>query len=241
LLIPTLKNTKNKITLWGLNVDTIKISPEELERLQPTKEYYIESEIPAGGKGYALAKRIFDIVLSVIGLIIIFPFALILSIIICIDSKGGPLYIQDRLGRDGKTFHLIKFRTMVSDAESEGAKWAEENDPRCTKIGRILRKCRIDEVPQLLNILSGDMSFVGPRPEREIFYDQFETYIHGFRNRLSVIPGLTGLAQTSGGYDLTPEEKIVYDMEYIKTRSFWLDIKLMFRTVKLVFTHEGAR
>ena len=106
---------------------------------------------------------------------------------------------------------------------------------------QFLRKTRLDELPQLINIFKGDMSIVGPRPERAYFYDQFDTYIHGFRNRMAVRPGLTGWAQVNGGYDLRPEEKIVYDMEYINNMSVKMDIVCMFKTIKLVFTHEGAR
>ena len=108
-------------------------------------------------------------------------------------------------------------------------------------MGKIIRKIRLDELPQLINILKGNMSFVGPRPEREIFYDEFEKYIPGFRNRLQVLPGLTGWAQVNGGYDLGPKEKLEYDMEYIQNRSLILDIKCIFKTFKVVFTHEGAR
>jgi lipopolysaccharide/colanic/teichoic acid biosynthesis glycosyltransferase len=130
---------------------------------------------------------------------------------------------------------------MYIDAESKGPQWADKDDWRCTRVGRILRKVRLDELPQLWNILRGDMSFVGPRPEREYFYDLFETYIPGFRNRMAVKPGLTGWAQVNGGYDLGPEEKIVYDMEYIANQSLLFDMKCIFKTVKLVFSHEGAR
>ena len=131
---------------------------------------------------------------------------------------------------------------MTMDAESEGAQWSlGEDDERIFPLGHILRKCRADELPQFWCILKGDMSLVGPRPERECFYDEFETYIHGFRERLKVKPGLTGLAQVNGGYDLKPEEKIVYDVEYIKTRSMCLDIKLVFQTVTVVFGHKGAK
>ena len=105
----------------------------------------------------------------------------------------------------------------------------------------MLRKTRLDELPQLWNILIGDMSFVGPRPERAYFYREFEKYIHGFRYRLLVVPGLTGLAQVNGGYDLKPEEKILYDMRYIESRSIGVDLLCVFKTIRLVFTHEGAR
>ena len=130
---------------------------------------------------------------------------------------------------------------MHQNAEQNGPQWAQVRDQRCTRLGQILRASRIDELPQLWNIFKGEMSFVGPRPERPCFYEEFETYIHGFSKRLQVRPGLTGLAQINGGYDLKPEEKIVYDMQYIKTRSIKLDLKCIFGTIKLVFTHKGAR
>ena len=137
---------------------------------------------------------------------------------------------------------LYKFRSMKVNAEKDGvARLAGENDSRITKVGHFIRACRIDELPQLINVLRGDMSLVGPRPERAYFYDKFEETIPGFRNRLRVTPGLTGLAQVNGGYDLRPEQKIVWDMEYIRTQSFCTDLLCLLKTVKLIFTHEGAR
>ena len=130
---------------------------------------------------------------------------------------------------------------MRLDAEKNGPQWADKDDPRCTRLGRILRKSRLDEIPQLWNILKGEMSFVGPRPERQCFYEEVETYTHGFSKRLLVKPGLTGYAQVNGGYELKPEEKIVYDIEYIHKQSVLMDLWCIFKTVKLVFTHEGAR
>jgi lipopolysaccharide/colanic/teichoic acid biosynthesis glycosyltransferase len=136
---------------------------------------------------------------------------------------------------------MYKFRSMYMDAEKYGPQWAERIDWRCTRVGRFLRKTRLDELPQIWNILRGEMSIVGPRPERAYFYEQFGTYIHGFHNRLVVKPGLTGWAQINGGYDLKPEEKIFFDMEYIEKQSLALDLECILRTVKLIFTHEGAR
>lgn len=130
---------------------------------------------------------------------------------------------------------------MRIDAEADGPRWASKEDDRLTRVGRLIRKTRLDELPQLLNILTGHMSLVGPRPERKIFYDQFETYIHGFHQRLMVKPGLTGLAQVNGGYDLLPEEKILLDVEYMKNQSLVLDIQLILKTVVIVFNHHGAR
>ena len=206
-----------------------------------SKSYLVPKEIPNGGNVYKAIKRVLDFICSLLACIILFIPMLVIAIIIKCDSKGSVIYKQERLGKNGKKFNIYKFRTMRMDAEENGPQWALKNDDRCTKVGQKLRNCRLDELPQLLNILKGNMSFVGPRPERECFYEEFETYIHGFKNRLAVTPGLTGMAQVNGGYDLGPEEKIVYDMEYIKKQSLWLDIKLVFKTVKLVFTHEGAR
>ncbi len=206
-----------------------------------SKNYMVPKETPNGGKLYKVVKRILDFICSLLACIVLVLPMIVIAIIIKCDSKGPVIYKQERLGINGKKFNIYKFRTMRNDAEADGPQWAQRNDERCTRIGRKLRNCRLDELPQFINILKGNMSFVGPRPERECFYEEFETYIHGFKNRLAVTPGLTGMAQVNGGYDLEPEEKIVYDMEYIKTQSLWVDIKLVFKTVKLVFTHEGAR
>lgn len=211
------------------------------ESMAEKKEYNIEKVIPKKKPVYSAVKRLFDIVGSLILGVILFPVMLILAVMIKIDSPGGVLFIQERMGKNGKIFKMVKFRTMRIDAETDGPQWAKTNDDRCTKLGRKLRKCRLDELPQLWNIFIGKMSFVGPRPERPYFYEKFEEYIHGFSNRLAVTPGLTGLAQVNGGYNLSPEEKVVIDMEYIKTRGLWLDIKILFRTFRLIFTHEGAR
>ena len=202
---------------------------------------YIPLPVIRKQRMYHAIKRGFDIVISLAGLLILLlPMALI-AMGIVLDSPGGPIFKQERLGKNGKPFMIYKFRSMQLDAEANGPQWAEREDKRCTRLGVFLRKSRLDELPQLYNILRGDMSFVGPRSEREFFYDQFESYIVGFSNRLMVVPGLTGYAQVNGGYDLAPEEKIIYDMEYIQNQSVWMDIKCIVKTVALVFTHEGAR
>lgn len=195
-----------------------------------------------GGNGfYLFIKRVFDIAASItIGAILLLPM-FIICILIRIDSPGAAIFKQERLGKDGKPFTILKFRSMRIDAESNGPQWATKDDDRCTKLGLTLRKFRLDELPQLWNILTGEMSFVGPRPERACFYEEFEKYIPEFHERLLVKPGLTGHAQVNGGYDLKPEEKIIYDLEYIRNRSITLDIKCLFKTLKLIFTHDGAR
>ena len=203
--------------------------------------YFIENVTPQSGQVYLAVKRLIDVLFSLmVGVVLLLPM-LVIALLIRLDSPGKALFWQERLGKGGKPFMICKFRTMRTDAEVGGPQWAAADDERCTRLGRVLRKCRLDELPQVWNILKGDMSLVGPRPERACFYEEFETYIHGFHHRLAVTPGLTGLAQVNGGYDLRPEEKILYDMEYIRTRSLWLDLKCVIKTVKLIFTHEGAR
>ena len=192
-------------------------------------------------KAYLILKRGFDIIASFILVLILLVPMLIIAIIIRLDSKGPALFRQERLGKGGKPFTMLKFRTMHIDAEKDGPKWADPEDMRCTKLGRALRRSRLDELPQLFNIFIGNMSFVGPRPERKCFYEEFDKYIPEFKNRLAVTPGLTGLAQVNGGYELKPEEKIVYDEYYIAHMSIKMDITCMVKTFRLLFTHEGAR
>lgn len=191
---------------------------------------------------YSFVKRAFDIVACSFALLICLVPMLIVALAIKLTSKGPVFYSQDRLGLNGKTIKVVKFRSMVADAEKDGAKWSDgDSDSRITKVGAFLRKTRIDELPQLWSCVIGDMSLIGPRPERAIFYDAFEEHVHGFKQRLKVKPGITGLAQISGGYDLRPEEKIVYDIEYIKNRSLLMEIKILFKTVAVIFSHEGAK
>ncbi len=191
---------------------------------------------------YSFAKRLFDIAASLIASILLIIPMCIIAVFVKLDSKGPVFYKQERLRENNKSFKLVKFRSMRQDAEKHGAMWAQEDDDRCTRVGTILRKFRLDELPQIpFNILMGDLSIVGPRPERECFYEEFATYIDGFEQRLYVKPGLTGLAQISGGYDLKPEEKIIYDLEYIENRSILYDLKIIFKTILIVFNHEGAR
>lgn len=227
-----------------MNSENVKANEEVIMPFEDTQqEYYIEDLGKIKRKlFYSFFKRFFDFILSLVAIIILFIPMIIVGILVKITSKGPILYKQERLGKNGKPFKLVKFRSMRVDAEANGAQWSQgDNDPRITKFGRIMRKTRIDELPQLFTILTGKMSIVGPRPEREVFYNEFEKYIHGFNQRLKVKPGLTGLAQVSGGYDLKPEEKIVYDIKYIKKRSLWLDFKIIIKTVVVIFTHKGAK
>ena len=186
-------------------------------------------------------QRVLDIVLSVIGILIGIPLMIVFGILIKVEDNGPITYKQERLGKGGKKFYIYKLRSMRTDAEKFGAQWAEKDDPRITKVGKFIRKTRIDEIPQLFNILKGDMSIIGPRPERPSFTEEFNQEIPGFINRLAVKPGLTGWAQVNGGYEITPEEKLKEDIFYIKNRSILLDLKILFKTVKVVLTGDGAR
>lgn len=208
-----------------------------LEEALPEKE-----TVQIGGnRGYLLMKRIFDILGAAFASILMLIPMVIIAVLIRVDSEGPALFRQERLGENGKPFMMYKFRSMHLDAEANGPQWAKKNDDRCTKLGKFLRMSRLDELPQLVNILKGEMSFVGPRPERACFYDEFEKYIPNFRDRLLVRPGLTGYAQVNGGYELLPEEKIVYDMEYISKRSLRVDFECILKTFKVVLFHDGAR
>ncbi|WP_416390344.1 exopolysaccharide biosynthesis polyprenyl glycosylphosphotransferase [Romboutsia sedimentorum] len=194
-----------------------------------------------GSMFFNLYQRLLDIVLSLIGLVIGLPIIVIFGILIKIEDNGPITYKQERMGKGGSRFDIYKLRSMRTDAEKFGAQWATKDDPRITKVGNFIRKTRIDELPQLFNILKGDMSVIGPRPERPSFTEEFNNDIPGFINRLAIKPGLTGWAQVNGGYDINPKEKLIEDMYYIKNRSILLDFKILFKTVKVVLTGDGAR
>lgn len=190
-------------------------------------------------------KRIEDILAAIILLLGLSPIILFTACLIKIDSKGPLIYSQERLGRRKKPYKVHKFRSMRSDAEKNtGPVWAKKDDDRVTRIGHFIRKWRIDEIPQLWNVLRGDMSLVGPRPEREFFINQLEEKIPYYSERFSVKPGLTGWAQVCYGYGDSVEdavEKLNYDLFYIKNMSVFMDIVIIFRTVKTVIFGVGAR
>ena len=203
---------------------------------EQAEEYYVSLEHFETKTAYEAIKRCFDIIFSFLALLVLIVPMCFVAIAVKCTSKGAVLYVQERLGKNGKPFKIVKFRSMVDDAEKNGVQWCDEEDPRITTLGKYLRRYHIDELPQLWTILVGDMSFIGPRPERALYYDAFETYIHGFRERLKVKPGLTGLAQVSGGSLMRPEEKIMYDIDYIKKRSLLLDFSILCNTVITVIT-----
>ena len=194
---------------------------------------------------YAFVKRIFDCVAAVLGTIILSPLLLLTAILVKLTSKGPALYFQARVGQDGHHFEMYKFRTMKVDAENDtGPVWAAANDTRLTPVGGFLRKTHIDELPQLLNIIKGEMSLIGPRPERPVFVEKFMEEIPNYEKRLAVKPGITGLAQVWHRYDETIEDvkkKLKYDLLYIRRMCFWADFSILLRTVRVVVTGEGAR
>lgn len=189
--------------------------------------------------------RIMGLVLASVVTVLVSPVLLLLALLIKLDSRGPAIYRQTRVGRFGRPFEILKFRSMGTDAEQDsGPVWAQEKDPRVTRMGRILRKLRLDELPQLLNILKGEMSFVGPRPERPHFIDQLKHQIPFYDLRHSVRPGITGWAQVSMRYGATVEdsqEKLEYDLFYIQNLSFSFDLLILFQTVKIVMFGRGAR
>lgn len=189
-----------------------------------------------------IAKRFIDIVSSILLLIITIPFSVLAALFIKLESPGPILFKQKRSGQYNKEFEVYKFRSMQIDAEKNGAKWASKNDPRVTQIGKLIRKTRIDEIPQLINVLEGTMSIVGPRPEREVFIKDLEKEIPYYRFRHAVKPGVTGLAQVSYSYGASVGDAIwkhKYDIYYIKHHSVLLDFKILLLTVKTVLFGMG--
>lgn len=185
-------------------------------------------------------KRSMDLVLSVIAIVLASPVLLVIAACIKGYDRGPVFYTQERLTRDGASFKIIKFRSMRTDSEKGGAQLAQKDDDRITPVGRLLRRTHFDELPQLFNIFRGEMSFVGPRPERELIAKEYEAIIPEFSFRLKVKAGLTGYAQIYGKYNTTPYDKLKLDLTYIENYSLWLDIRLMLMTFKIIFQKENT-
>ena len=215
----------------------------ELEALQPS--WLIFSDGFRQGVLIDAAKRAFDLTVSLALIVFTLPVILIAALAIWLEDGAPVLYRQERVGRDGQAFTLMKFRSMRVDAEAQGApQWARNEDPRATRVGLILRKFRIDELPQLINVLAGDMSFVGPRPERPFFVEELAAAIPFYRERHSVKPGITGWAQVNYPYGASLEDarhKLAYDLYYVKNRTLFLDFLILVQTVRVILFHEGAR
>jgi len=184
-----------------------------------------------------LAKEIFDKIISFVALLVLLPIFLIAAILIKIDSKGPVFFLQERVGKDGKIFKVFKFRTMIVEApEKTKGKYIEKSNPYVTRVGKFLRRSGIDELPQVINVLKGDMSFVGPRPTLQY---QVEKYNDFQKKRLLMKPGITSWALIHGRNKLTWPERIEYDVWYVEHWSFWFDIKILFKTVWVVAKGEG--
>lgn len=222
-----------------------QIGKINVDLLRPIDIIFLDGFSHAVLKSYS--KRIFDILFSVIMLVVMAPIMLLAALAILIESRiGDPvLYRQERVGRNGRVFEVIKFRSMGVDAEKAGqAIWAGANDPRVTRVGAFMRKTRIDELPQLFNVLRGDMSFVGPRPERPQFVEELSAQIPYFGMRHRVNPGITGWAQVSYSYGASVEDakqKLQYDLYYIKNYSIFLDLTIILQTIQVVLWGQGAR
>ncbi|MFU7528965.1 TIGR03013 family XrtA/PEP-CTERM system glycosyltransferase [Qipengyuania sp. ASV99] len=215
----------------------------DLDTVNPS--WLIFSDGFSSGRLFSSAlKRVFDITASVILLLLTFPIIAIFAAIVKLDSKGPAFFRQERVGLFGEPFHLIKLRSMRIDAEKDGAKWAEENDPRITRVGRFIRKVRIDELPQTWSVLKGEMSFVGPRPEVPQFVDSLQEEIPFYGERHMVKPGITGWAQINYPYGASNEDsrkKLEYDLYYAKNYTPFLDFVILLQTVRVILWPEGAR
>ena len=193
-------------------------------------------------KSKLIGKRICDILFGVLFGIISLPIILVFGILIKLTSKGPVFFKQERVGYMGKPITVVKLRSMRNDAEKKtGAVWAKKDDPRVTSVGRFMRKTRVDELPQFWSIIKGDMSLVGPRPERFVLTEEFSQRWPDFPQRLRIIPGLTGYAQVNGGYGLKPKEKCKLDNYYINHYSLGFDFEIALETFKIIFTGDGAR
>ncbi len=213
-----------------------------LEHLKPS--WLLFGEGFRRGVSIRAAQRSLDLILSTVGLVLSLPLLLFVPLLIRLDSSGPVFYRQERMGRGGRVFQLLKFRTMRPDAEGNGPVWAIEDDPRVTRVGRFLRKWRLDEVPQMINVLRGEMSFVGPRPERPVFVRLLSEKIPYYPLRHSVRPGITGWAQVRYRYGASVEdaaEKLKYDLYYVKNSSLFLDLSILFQTARVVLLAEGSR
>lgn len=198
----------------------------------------------AGRNHYFLTKDLFDWCAAAFGLVFLLPIMFMIGLLVKLTSRGPVFYRQIRVGINNQPFLIYKFRTMRSDAEKNGPQWARRNDPRVTPVGSFLRRTHLDEIPQLINVLKGEMSLVGPRPERPIFVSDLSQKIEGYPLRLRVKPGITGLAQVYHRYDESIEDvqvKLSWDLRYVQTCGFFMDIKIIFNTfISLVLgkTHD---
>jgi exopolysaccharide biosynthesis polyprenyl glycosylphosphotransferase len=208
-------------------------------------DYIVKPESP--GKSHKLfwLKRAIETSLALVGLLFVLPVLILTSLAIKLEDGGSLFYTQERVGKNGRIFSVIKFRSMIENAETDGkAQWAKKDDNRVTRVGGFIRKSRIDELPQLINIIRGDMSLVGPRPERPEIVEMLKLNIPNYDGRHIVLPGLTGWAQINYPYGASIEDavwKTKFDMYYIRNWTIWLDIAIIFQTIRVVLLAEGSR
>ncbi len=228
--------------LKGVPVYTTYSIYEDVLGKIPIKYFYGRfAETQVQSTIFKVLKRISDVLLIVIASPLILLIVVIVSILIKLDSDGPVFFKQERVGQGGKVFKIVKFRTMYSDAEIDGPKFSNENDPRVTRVGRFLRKFHLDEIPQFWNVLKGDMSLIGPRPEQVEFVREFEKKIPYYNLRHLVKPGITGWAQVQYGYAASLDEtveKLEYDLFYIKNPSIWLDLAIAIKTLRILILLE---
>ena len=236
-----------KVRMKGIPVENASSLYEQI-----TGRIMVDSVSPSAlihSKGFRknavllFAKRAIDIVVSAVGLVVLSPLLILIGLAIYVESGGPLFYLQDRVGAGGSVFRILKFRSMRPDAEQDGPRWAQREDDRVTRVGRMLRRFRLDEVPQFVNVLKGDMSLVGPRPERPQFVSMLEPAIPYYLLRHSVRPGITGWAQIKFQYTSSIEDaktKLEYDLFYIKNISIAFDVVILLRTIQVVFLAHGA-
>jgi exopolysaccharide biosynthesis polyprenyl glycosylphosphotransferase len=234
----------------GVRVLSMQLLYEQLARRIPVEHVgnnwfvVLPMDQNGGQRAHRAVKRLADVIIAIVGLLLLAVILPILVLVIKLDSPGPIFYRQQRAGRAGRPFQLVKLRSMVVDAEKDGqARWADPDDERVTRVGRFLRSSRLDEVPQLFNVLKGDMSLIGPRPERPEFIAQLQEGIPFYRTRLAVRPGLTGWAQVNYPYANSVQDALVklqYDLYYIKHQSLYLDLVILLKTIGVVLTMQGT-
>ena len=227
---------------WERQLRRVDVAVREAEAVGADQPVAAPAPAPDGIE--AALHRLFDIVLSLAMLVFTLPLMLLTAVAIRLDSRGPVLYRQERVGQHGRCFTLLKFRSMRPDAEASGPVWASQRDARVTRVGAFIRLTRIDELPQLINILRGEMSFIGPRPERPHFVEQLERVLPSYSERSRVKPGLTGWAQVNYPYGASVEDaraKLSYDLYYVRNRSLLLDLLILLATVRVVLFQRGAR
>ena len=251
MIITSSLSTKvfEKLAESGLQNLKIEVVPDLYEILVGKVDYNTLTDIPlleltsiSVKSSYVLLKRLGDIVFAAVLLTVSFPLVILPAVILIkLTSKGPIFFKQERVGREGKVFRVVKLRTMYDDAEKEtGPTLAKAKDKRITRVGAFLRKYRLDELPQMVNILKGEMSFVGPRPERPEFVNEFNEKIPGYASRFKLQPGATGLAQISGNYTTDAANKLKYDLFYLYHRSLLLDLKIIFKTIRVMISGTGS-